>query len=49
MKRQKISVNIFLIVVLVVLIIYAISLIVLFGWGVLSSFKDPLRDFRKNP
>lgn len=46
MKKEKI--NAFSLIVLVVLILYSCSLLVLIGWGLLASVKDPILDFRIN-
>lgn len=47
MKKIK-KINIFSILTFILLFLYSLSLIVLLVWGILSSFKDPLLDFRTN-
>lgn len=46
--RRKFNFSTFTIVVFVVLFVYALSLLLLFSWGFLSSLKDQLNDFKYN-
>ncbi len=46
-KREK-KINVFSVIILLLLVLYAISMVVLISWGVLTSLKDPLSDFRQN-
>ena len=47
-KRRKFNYSTFTIVVFIVLFVYSVLLILLFGWGFLTSVKDYLSDFRTN-
>lgn len=47
-KKTKLSFSTFTVVVFVILLIYSLLLISLFGWGFLTSLKDDLTDFRLN-
>ncbi len=46
--RRKFNFSTFTIVVFVILFIYSLSLILLFGWGFITSLKDQMSDFRLN-
>ena len=43
------KINVFSVIIFIVLTGFSLSLIVLLGWGLISSVKDPLADFLGNP
>ncbi len=48
-NNLKDSFSIFSLIVFIILILYCLLLLLILGWGFISSFKDPRFDFRDNP
>lgn len=48
-RTKKSNMSIFSGIIIALLIVYCLTLIVLFSWGILASFKEPILEFRSNP